>query len=156
MGVNQAPLVADHFLICYVRKFTKKLSKSSALHLIEKLNTTFRFNDDIASLPNLHFLTNSNINWRDVQRKNLVNIKKNTQNNTKTRRTPKPYQYVESRTIVPRTNVLTFVPLLIYHPIHSFTHTIVTLDIRSTMFPIPVFTICKVNQPTTKGPFIPK
>jgi len=59
MEANHAPLVDDLFIVCYGSELMKNLSKSNALHLIKKLYTTKRFIENIDSLQNLHFLTNS-------------------------------------------------------------------------------------------------
>ena len=37
MGTNCAPLVADHFLLCYERDFMKSLSRENQIDIIEAL-----------------------------------------------------------------------------------------------------------------------
>ena len=52
MGTNCAPLIADLFLFCYERDFMLNLSKSNQIDLIQKVNRTSRYIDDILNLDN--------------------------------------------------------------------------------------------------------
>ena len=47
MGTNCAPLVADLFLFCYERDFMMSLSDDKQADVIDALNTTSRYLDDI-------------------------------------------------------------------------------------------------------------
>ena len=47
MGTNCAPLVANLFLFCYERDFMVSLSDDKETDVIEALNTTSRYSDDI-------------------------------------------------------------------------------------------------------------
>ena len=47
MGTNCAPLVAALFLICYERDFMMSLSDDKQVEVIDALNTTSRYLDDI-------------------------------------------------------------------------------------------------------------
>ena len=47
MGINCAPLVADLFLFCYERDFMMSLSSDKQADIIEALNTTSIYLDDI-------------------------------------------------------------------------------------------------------------
>ena len=47
MGTNCAPLVADLFLFCYERDFMVSLSDDKQTDVIEALNATSRYSDDI-------------------------------------------------------------------------------------------------------------
>ena len=55
MGTNCAPLIADFFLICYERDFMSNLHKSKQYDLIEMLNDTSRYLDDIFTIDNPEF-----------------------------------------------------------------------------------------------------
>ena len=55
MGTNCAPLVADLFLFCYERDFMMSLSEDKQADIIEAVNTTSRYLDDILSINNLYF-----------------------------------------------------------------------------------------------------
>ena len=50
MGTNCAPLVADLFLFCYERDFMMSLSDDKQADVIDALNTTSRYLDDILIL----------------------------------------------------------------------------------------------------------
>ena len=47
MGTNCAPLVADLFLFCYERDLMVYLSDDKHVDIIDALNTTSRYKDDI-------------------------------------------------------------------------------------------------------------
>ena len=55
MGINCAPLIADLFLYCYERDFMSNLHKSKRFDLIDKLNDTSRYLDDIFTIDNSTF-----------------------------------------------------------------------------------------------------
>ena len=55
MGSNCAPLIADLLLICYEGDFMSKLYKSKRYDLIEMLNDTSRYLDDIFTIDNPEF-----------------------------------------------------------------------------------------------------
>ena len=55
MGTNCAPLVADFFLFCYERDFMMSLSDDKQADVIDALNTTFRYLDDILNNNNVYF-----------------------------------------------------------------------------------------------------
>ena len=50
MGTNCAPLVADLFLFCYERDFMMYLSDDKQADVIDALNTTSRYLDDILNV----------------------------------------------------------------------------------------------------------
>ena len=54
MGTNCAPLTADLFLFCYERDFMKSLTKEKRHDLIESLNSTSRYLDDLLNIDNIH------------------------------------------------------------------------------------------------------
>ena len=54
MGTNCAPLVADLFLFCYERDFMMSLSDDKQADVIDAVNTTSRYLDDILNI-NLYF-----------------------------------------------------------------------------------------------------
>ena len=58
MGTNCAPLVAVLFLFCYERDFMLSLSDKNQTDIIEALNTTFRYLDDVLNIDNPYFSTN--------------------------------------------------------------------------------------------------
>ena len=58
MGTNCAPLVAILFLFCYERDFMLSLSDKNQTDIIEALNTTFRYLDDVLNIDNPYFSTN--------------------------------------------------------------------------------------------------
>ena len=47
MGLYCAPLVADLFLLCYERDFMMSLSDDKQADIIDAINTTSRYLDDI-------------------------------------------------------------------------------------------------------------
>ena len=47
MGTNCAPLVADLFLFCYERDFMMSLSDDTQVDVIEAINSTSRYLDDL-------------------------------------------------------------------------------------------------------------
>ena len=55
MGTNCAPLVADLFLFCYERDFLMSLSDDKQADVIDALNTTSRYLDDIVDINNVCF-----------------------------------------------------------------------------------------------------
>ena len=57
MGINCAPLVADLFLFCYERDFMMSLSGDKQADVIDVLNTTSRYLDDILNINNVYFDT---------------------------------------------------------------------------------------------------
>ena len=52
MGINCAPLVADLSLFCYERDFIMALSDDKQADIIEVLNTTPRYLDDMLNINN--------------------------------------------------------------------------------------------------------
>ena len=57
MGTNCTPLVADLFLFCYERDFMMSLSDDKPADIIDALNTTSRYLDDILNINNVYFDT---------------------------------------------------------------------------------------------------
>ena len=55
MGTNCAPLVADVFLFCYERDFMMSLSDDKQADVIDALNTSSRYLDDILNINNVYF-----------------------------------------------------------------------------------------------------
>ena len=55
MGTNCAPLVADLFMFCYEREFMMSLSDDKQADIIDALNTTSRYLDDISNIGNVCF-----------------------------------------------------------------------------------------------------
>ena len=55
MGTNCAPLVADLFLFCYERDFMMSLSNDTQADIINDLNTTSRYLDDILNINYAYF-----------------------------------------------------------------------------------------------------
>ena len=55
MGTNSAPLVADLFLLCYKKDFMVFLSDNKQADIINALNTTSIFVDDILNINNVYF-----------------------------------------------------------------------------------------------------
>ena len=55
MSTNCAPLIADLFLYCYEREFMISLSKNGNDEMIETLNNTSRYLDDILNIDNPYF-----------------------------------------------------------------------------------------------------
>ena len=55
MGTNCAPLVADLFLFCYERDFMFSLSDNNQTDIIEALNSTSRYLDDLLNTNNPYF-----------------------------------------------------------------------------------------------------
>ena len=55
MGTNCAPLVADLFLFCYERDFMMSLSDDKQADVIDVLNATSRYLDDILNINNVYF-----------------------------------------------------------------------------------------------------
>ena len=55
MGTNCAPLVADLFLFCYKRDFMLSLSDNNQNDIIEAINSTSRYLDDLLNIDNPYF-----------------------------------------------------------------------------------------------------
>ena len=55
MGTNCAPLVADLFLFCYERDFMMSIFDDKQADLIDTLDTTSRYLDDILNINNVYF-----------------------------------------------------------------------------------------------------
>ena len=49
------PLVADLFLLCYERDFTKSLTKEKRYDMIGAFKSTSRYLDDLLNINNIHF-----------------------------------------------------------------------------------------------------
>ena len=56
MGIYCAPLMADLFLFCYERDFMVSLSDSKEAEIIKKINSTFRYLDNLLKLTMLKLL----------------------------------------------------------------------------------------------------
>ena len=55
MSTNCAPLVAALFLFCYERDFMLSLSDNNQADIIEALNSTSRYLDDLLNIDNPYF-----------------------------------------------------------------------------------------------------
>ena len=55
MGTKCAPLVADLFLFCYERHFMLSLSDINRTDIIEALNSTSRYLEDLLNIDNPYF-----------------------------------------------------------------------------------------------------
>ena len=55
MGTNCVPLVADLFLFCYERDFMLSLSENNQSDVIEALNSTSQYLDDLLNSDNYFF-----------------------------------------------------------------------------------------------------
>ena len=55
MDTHCAPLVADVFLFCYERDFMIPLSDDKQTDIIDALNITSRYLDNILNINNVHF-----------------------------------------------------------------------------------------------------
>ena len=55
MGTNCAPLFADLFLICYERDLMLSLSDNNQTDIIETLNFTSRYLDDLLNIDTPYF-----------------------------------------------------------------------------------------------------
>ena len=55
LGTNCAPLIADLFLLCYERDFMMSLSDDKQADVIDELNTTSRYCDDILNTYIVYF-----------------------------------------------------------------------------------------------------
>ena len=53
MGTNCAPLVANLLLLCYERDFMMSLSNDKQADVIDAINTTSRYLDDILNINNI-------------------------------------------------------------------------------------------------------
>ena len=54
MGTNCAPLVAELFLFCYERDFMISLPDDKQADVIDAVNTTSRYLDDILNINNVY------------------------------------------------------------------------------------------------------
>ena len=66
MGINCAPLVADMFLFCYEGDFMTSLSDDNKADIIEALNSTSRYLDDLLIMKSLFQLQLDNANTSDT------------------------------------------------------------------------------------------
>ena len=57
-GTNCAPLVADLFLFCYERDFMLSISNNTQADVIEALNSTSRYLDDLLNIDNPDLVQN--------------------------------------------------------------------------------------------------
>ena len=55
MSTNCSPLVADLFLFCFERDFMMSISDDKQADVIDAVNTTSRFLDDIWNINNVYF-----------------------------------------------------------------------------------------------------
>ena len=55
MGTNCAPLVAELFLFCYERDFMLSLSDNNQTDIINAINSTSRYLDDLLNIDNPYF-----------------------------------------------------------------------------------------------------
>ena len=55
LGANCAPLVEDLFLFCYERDFMLPLSDNNQTDIIEALNSTSRYLEDLLNIINPYF-----------------------------------------------------------------------------------------------------
>ena len=55
VGTNCAPLVTDLFLFCYERDFMLSMSDNNQADIIEALNSTSRYLDDLLNIDNPYF-----------------------------------------------------------------------------------------------------
>ena len=55
MVTNCAPLVADLFLFCYERDFILSLSDNNQADVVEAINSTSRYLDDLLNIDNSYF-----------------------------------------------------------------------------------------------------
>ena len=55
MGTNCAPLNADLFLFCYEMDFMMSLSDDKQADIIDALNSTSRYLDDVLDINNIYF-----------------------------------------------------------------------------------------------------
>ena len=68
MGSNCAPLVADLVLFCYERDFMLSLSEDDQSDVIEAVNSTSRYLDDLLNIDNNFFDSMANrINPSELQ-----------------------------------------------------------------------------------------
>ena len=58
MGINCAHLIADLFLFCYERNFMASLSYNTEAEIIQALNSTSRYLDDLLNIDNRYFWRN--------------------------------------------------------------------------------------------------
>ena len=57
MGTYCAPLVADLFLFCHEKDFIMSLSDDKQIDILDALNTTSRYLDNILNINNVYFDT---------------------------------------------------------------------------------------------------
>ena len=55
MDTNCAPLIADLFLFCYKRDFMASLSDNKIAEIIQAINSTSRYLDDLLKIDNPYF-----------------------------------------------------------------------------------------------------
>ena len=55
MGTDCAPLVADVLLFCYERDFMMSISDDKQADVIDALETTSRYLDDVSNINNVYF-----------------------------------------------------------------------------------------------------
>ena len=55
MGTNCAPLVADLFFFCYEKDFMLSLSNNNQTDIVEALNSSSRYLDDLLNIDNPYF-----------------------------------------------------------------------------------------------------
>ena len=55
LGTNCAPLVADLFLFCYEKDFMMSISDDKQANIIDVINTTSRYLDEILNIHHVYF-----------------------------------------------------------------------------------------------------
>ena len=76
MGTNCAPLVADQFLFCYERDFMLSLSGDDQSDVIEALNSSSQYLDDLLNIDNNFFDSMVNRIYPSELQLNKVNVSK--------------------------------------------------------------------------------
>ena len=74
MGTNCVPLVADLFLFCYERDFMLSLSDENQSEVIEALNSTSRYLDDLLNIDNNFFDSMVNHIYPSEHQLNKANV----------------------------------------------------------------------------------
>ena len=74
MGTNCAPLVADPFLVCYERDFMLSLSEDNQSDVIEAINSTSRYLDDLLIIDNNFFDSMVNRIYPSELQSNTANV----------------------------------------------------------------------------------
>ena len=74
MGTNCAPHVADLFLFCYERDFMLSLSEDNQSDVIEALNSTSRYLDDLLNIDNNFFDSMINRIYPSELQSNKANV----------------------------------------------------------------------------------